>query len=111
MFLDKHKPNLKVIPDYIQKRLDAGIDFGDRAMSMFGEFEEKTVCRPGLQLPDTKAMAVRIAKYLKKGTPVIFETAFIYYNDYCVVDILRKTETGYDFYEVKNALEVHDLFV
>ena len=33
------------------------------------------------------------------------------YNNYCAVDILRKTASSYDFYEVKNASEVHDQFI
>ena len=36
LWLDKHRPGLKVIPPEIQARLDAGNDFGDRAMGMFG---------------------------------------------------------------------------
>ena len=44
-------------------------------------------------------------------TPVICEAAFSNYNNYCAVDILRKTEKGYDLYEVKNAPEVRDPFV
>ena len=111
LWLDKHKPSLKVIPPEIQKRLDAGNDFGDRAMAMFGDYEEMTVYRPGTTIPDTKAMVARTAEHLEKGTPVICEAAFIYYNNYCAADILRKTETGYDFYEVKNAPAVYDQFV
>ena len=111
LWLDKHKPNLKVIPPEVQQRLDAGNDFGDRAMAMFGEYEEMTVYRPGTTIPDTKAMAVKTAEHLEKGTPVICEAAFIYYNNYCAADILRRTETGYDLYEVKNASAVYDQFV
>ena len=33
------------------------------------------------------------------------------YNNYCAVDTLRKTDKGYDFYEVKNASEVHGQFI
>ena len=111
LWLDKHKPNLKVIPPEVQQRLDAGNDFGDRAMAMFGGYEEMTVYRPGTQILDTKAMAAKTAEHLERGTPVICEAAFIYYNNYCAVDILRKTDTGYDFYEVKNAPAVYDQFV
>ena len=39
LWLDKHKPSLKIIPPEIQARLDAGNDFGDRAMGMFGPYE------------------------------------------------------------------------
>ena len=111
LWLDKHKPGLRVIPPEVQARLDAGNDFGDRAMGMFGPYEEMTVYLPGKHIPDKKAMIARTQEHLAKGTPVICEAAFSNYNNYCAVDILRKTETGYDFYEVKNASEVHEQFI
>ena len=89
LWLDKHKPGLRVIPPYVQEKLDAGNEFGDRAMAMFGDYEEMTVFRPGTQIPDKKTMAARTAEHLEKGTPVICEAAFIYYNNYCAVDILK----------------------
>ncbi len=111
LWLDKHKPSLKVIPEEVQARLDAGNDFGDRAMGMFGPYEEMTVFRPGTRIPDKKKMAERTQEHLEKGTPVICEAAFIYYNNYCAVDILRKTPSGYDLYEVKNSPGVQEQFV
>lgn len=111
LWLDKHKPSLKVIPPEVQQRLDAGNDFGDRAMAMFGDYEEMTVYRPGTTYPDTKAMIAKTTEHLELGTPVICEAAFIYYNNYCALDILRKTDTGYDIYEVKNSPAVYDQFV
>ena len=111
LWLDKHKPGLRVIPPEVQARLDAGNDFGDRAMAMFGPYEEMTVYLPGRKIPDKKAMIARTQEHLAKGTPVICEAAFSNYNNYCAVDILRKTEGGYDFYEVKNAPEVHEQFI
>lgn len=111
LWLDKHKPSLKVIPPEVQQRLDAGNDFGDRAMAMFGDYEEMTVYRLGTTYPDTKAMVAKTLEHLEKGTSVICEAAFIYYNNYCALDILRKTSTGYDIYEVKNSPEVYDQFV
>ena len=111
LWLDKHRPSLRVIPPEVQARLDAGNDFGDRAMGMFGPYEEMTVYLPGKRIPDKKAMIARTQEHLAKGTPVICEAAFSNYNNYCAVDILRKTESGYDLYEVKNAPEVHEQFV
>lgn len=111
LWLDKHKPSVKVIPPEVQQRLDAGNGFGDRAMAMFGDYEEMTVYQPGTSYPDTKAMVAKTLEHLDKGTPVICEAAFIYYNNYCALDILRKTSTGYDIYEVKNATAVYDQFV
>ena len=111
LWLDKHKPSLKVIPPEVQRALDAGNDFGDRAMAMFGEFEEMTVYLPGTTIPDKKKMVAKTQEHLRRGTAVICEAAFSNYNNYCAVDILRKTETGYDMYEVKNAPVVREQFV
>ena len=111
LWLDKHKPGLKVIPPDVQQRLDAGNEFGDLAMGMFGPYEEMTVYRPGTQIPDKKAMIAKTLEHLAKGTAVICEAAFSNYNNYCAADILRKTDAGYDLYEVKNATEVYDQFV
>ena len=111
LWLDRHKPSLKIIPPEIQARLDAGNDFGDRAMGMFGPYEEMTVYRPGTTIPDTAAMLARTAEHLAAGTPVICEAAFSNYNNYCAVDILRKTSAGYDIYEVKNTSELSEQFV
>jgi len=111
LWLDKHKPSLKIILPEIQVRLDAGNDFGDLAMGMFGPYEEMTVYRPGTTIPDKKAMLARTAEHMAKGTPVICEAAFSNYNNYCAVDILRKHGPVYDMYEVKNAPELHDQFV
>ena len=111
LWLDKHKPSLRVIPPEIQERLDAGNDFGDRAMGLFGPYEEMTVYLPGKQIPDKKAMIAKTQDALERGVEVICEAAFSNYNNYCAVDILRKTSSGYDFYEVKNASEVHDQFI
>ena len=111
LWLDRHKPGLKIIPPEVQERLDAGNEFGDRAMGMFGQYEEMTVYRPGTKIPDKKAMAAKTQEHLLKGTPVICEAAFLNYNNYCAADILRKTADGYDLYEVKNAAQVQDQFV
>ncbi len=80
LWLDKHKPSLKVIPPEVQQCLDAGNDFGDRAMGMFGSYEEMTVYRPGTHIPDKKKMVAKTQEHLLAGTPVICEAAFIYYN-------------------------------
>ena len=111
LWLDRHKPQLRVIPPEIQARLDAGNDFGDRAMGMFGPFEEMTVYLPGKRIPDKKKTAEKTALHLRLGTPVICEAAFIDYNNYCAADILKKTEAGYDLYEVKNTAELKEQFV
>ena len=111
LWLDKHKPGLRVIPPEVQERLDAGTAFGDLAMGMFGLYEEMTVFRPGTTIPDKKAMLEKTQDALSRDVPVICEAAFSNYNNYCAADILRKTENGYDIYEVKNAPEVREQFI
>ena len=75
-------------------------------MGMFAPYEEMTVYRPGTTIPDKKAMLAKTEDALSRGVEVICEAAFCNYNNYCAADILRKTETGYDLYEVKDAREV-----
>ncbi len=38
LWLDAHKPELRVVPPSTQQRLDRGNEFGDKAMAMFGPF-------------------------------------------------------------------------
>jgi len=102
---------MRVIPPEVQARLDAGNDFGDQAMAMFGPYEEMTIYRPGTRIPDKKAMVEKTARHLQMGTEVICEAAFMYYNNYCAADLLKKEGAFYDFYEVKNAPEVKEQFV
>ena len=111
LWLDRHRPRLRVIPAEVQERLDAGNDFGDRAMAMFGPYEEMTAYRPGTRIPDKKAMLENTKEALRRNVPVICEAAFSDYNNYCAVDILRRTDAGHDLYEVKNAGELYEQFV
>ena len=111
LWLDKHRPRLKVIPPEVRERLDAGNSFGDRAMGMFGPYEEMTVCLPGRKVPDRKKMLANTRDALARGVSVICEAAFSYYNHYCAVDILKKEGGMWDMYEVKNSPEVQEQFV
>lgn len=111
LWLDKHMPSLRVIPPEIQQRLDAGNDFGDRGMGMFGPYEEMTVYQPGTTIPDKQAMLAKTQDALERGVNVICEAAFSNYNNYCAVDILRRTATGHDLYEVKNIPEIQEQFI
>ena len=111
LWLDKHRPQLRVIPPETQARLDAGNDFGDRAMAMFGPYEEMTVYRSGTEIPDKAAMVERTRECMEAGVEVLCEAAFSNYNNYCAVDILRRTPAGYDMYEVKNADDVKPQFI
>lgn len=106
LWLDKHKPELKDIPEQIQLKLDRGNVFGDKAMGIFGHFEEMTAFIPGTHYPDKKKMVLNTKHHMKIGTEVICEAAFDYNGCFCAVDILLKVEDGYEMFEVKNSPEV-----
>lgn len=111
LWLDKHKRELRVIPPETQERMNAGTDFGIRARSMFGEYEDMTVYKPDSSFPDPDAMVAKTKQHLKIGTRVLCEAAFSDYNNYCAVDILRKTDDGYEIYEVKESSGVYEQLI
>ena len=112
LWLDRHKPELKVIPPAVRRRLDQGNEFGDAAMGLFGPYTEVREYYPGTNHPDKEKMAKKTLELLDFGTPVICEAAFMDADgNYCAVDILRKVGDAYDMYEVKNSPEVKRQFI
>lgn len=110
LWLDKHRPEEKIIPPDVHARLDAGNEFGDRMMGIFGEYEEVTAYKTDGSL-DFKRMLERTRECLESGVRVICEGAFLWYGNYCAADILRLTEKGYEMYEVKNSDSIKDQFL
>lgn len=110
LWLDKHKPEEKVIPPETQVKLDKGNEFGDSAMGIFGPYIEVTTYKDSGRLDYTQ-MIEKTRGCISLGIEVICEAAFSYYGHYCAVDILRKVEDGYDMYEVKDSDSVKDQFV
>ena len=101
LWLDAHAPEYKIIPPEVQARLDAGHEFGDQAMSIFGEFVETTTFRDDGRL-NFAAMLEKTRTLLAAGERVICEGSFSWYGNFCAADILKKEENGYALYEVKN---------
>ncbi len=110
LWLDRHKPEERVIPPEVQKKLDEGNAFGDLAMGMFGAYVETTAYKENGRL-DITQMVKKTQECLRDGTQVICEAAFSYYGNYCAADILRKAEGGYELYEVKNSGGVSEQFI
>lgn len=111
LWLDFHKREERIIPPETQQRLDLGNEFGDGAMGMFGDYVEVTEFIPGTSFPNKYAMAANTAKQLAAGTENICEATFFYQNCSCAADIIHKTETGYELYEVKNSPAVSEQHV
>ena len=108
-WLNKYKPEVKAEDPGLQALFDKGNEVGDLAMGLFGDYVEVTAMKDGHI--DIHEMVRRTQEEMAKGTSVICEASFIYKGLYCAVDILRKTESGYDFYEVKNSPKVDPQFV
>ena len=110
LWLDAHAPEHKIIPPEVQAKLDAGNDFGDQAMGIFGDFTETTTFREDGRLCFA-AMIEKTKQLLAENTPVICEAAFTWYGNFCAADILKKEGEGHALYEVKNAYTARKEFV
>lgn len=110
LWLDAHCPEERIIPPEVQEKLDAGNEFGDKAMGIFGEYIETTTLKEDGRLCFS-VMLEKTKTLLENNTPVICEAAFSWYGNYCAADILKKEEGGYVLYEVKNAPTVRKEFV
>jgi len=102
LWLDKNRPELKIIPPETQRRLDKGNEFGDKAMGLFGPFVEMTAYIPNTSIINKKKMVRDTRHHIEIGTENICEAAFDVNGNFCAVDILHKTDDGYEMYEVKN---------
>lgn len=110
LWLDAHAPELRSIPPEIQAKLDAGNDFGDAVMSLFGDFVETTCYRADGRL-DFSEMISKTQNLIQAGVNVICEGSFSWYGNFCAADILKKDGTGYALYEVKNSQEIRKEFL
>lgn len=102
-WLNKYKPEERIIDDSVTARMEAGTEVGDLARSLFGEYVDIIVQNEnGLDLP---AMLSRTQEEMSRETPVICEAAFVHEGLYCAVDILKKEQGGWAIYEVKSSTQ------
>lgn len=99
LYLHKFKP--EVADPYDEQAMQIfrrGTDVGVLAQELFpgGIDAQGTDNYPGFET------ARRTASYMKSEQGVIYEATFIYKDVLCAVDILVKTPTGYEAYEVKS---------
>lgn len=104
LWMDINKP--EEAEDNLPERvLATGTKVGDLARAYFGDYVivdfdyDKTV------------MAERTQEYMKNNCDVIAEASFLVGGLFCAVDILKRTETGYDIIEVKSSTHVSDIYV
>ena len=103
-WMNKYKPEERVIDESVKMRMARGDEVGDLAMRLFGDFVEVTVKdeEGKVVIP---AMIERTGEELAKGTRVICEASFEYNGLYCAVDILKREGDGFAIYEVKCSSE------
>ena len=110
LWLDAHAPEYKIIPPEVQAKLDAGNEFGDQAMGIFGDYVETTTLREDGRLYFAK-MLEKTQTLLAEHTPIICEASFTWYGNFCAADILRQEGNGYILYEVKNSFSARQEFI
>jgi hypothetical protein len=102
LWLKTNKPDEAVVDGSAETRFEVGNEVGDLAMGLFGPFVEVTTKRADGSL-DLTAMMEKTRGCMANGTEVICEASFTFDNNYCAVDILRKTADGWAIYEVKSS--------
>ena len=102
MWMRTYKPEEAKEDAGAEARFAQGNMVGDLAMQRYGDFVEVTTYNEDGSL-DLTAMIDRTAEEMSKGTSVICEASFSVAGNYCAVDILRKTDTGWAIYEVKSS--------
>lgn len=110
LWMDTYKKELAKEDPALQRRFDEGNEVGDLAMGLLGEYVETTAYTEEGRL-DIPAMLKNTKKYLAQGAENICEAAFSKNRCYCAVDILHKTESGYDIYEVKSSTEIKEVYL
>lgn len=110
LWLDTYRPELAVQDPALLRRFQEGNEVGDLAMGLLGNFVETTVYTAEGKL-DIPSMLKNTKKYLIEGRENICEAAFSKNGCYCAVDILHKTEGGYEIYEVKSSTELKDVYL
>ena len=85
--------------------LDNGTEVGIYAKKLFGKYEDVEFNENLNQMiEDTK-------KLLEKEIVVVTEASFVYENNFCSVDILKKNGADYEIYEVKSSTEIKDIYL
>ena len=107
LWLRIYKPEVAKEDLALQARFAQGNVVGDLAMELFGNFKEVHAEKPDGSL-DLTTMIAQTQQYMAEGVENICEASFDYDGNYCAVDILRKTATGWDIYEVKSSTYKND---
>ena len=108
LWLEAYKKNVKKIDDSRKSVFENGQRVGDIAKGLFSPSVDVTTYKQNnAEDKDLVAMVAKTKEEMKTGTPVICEASFCFEDNYCAVDILRKTEDGWAIYEVKSVTDIN----
>lgn len=104
LWLDKHSPEERENTSNLSV-LDNGTEVGECAKNLFGfhidvDFSE-----------NLNQMIIDTKNILKLDKIVITEASFVYDNNFCSVDILKKDGNTFEIYEVKSSTEIKDIYL
>ena len=103
LWLDKYKSDVKEEIDN-ESVLSNGTKVGELARGLFGSYiniEFNT---------DLNQMISDTNEAIKNNNCIITEASFLYDNNFCSVDLLKKNGNDYEIYEVKSSTEVSDIY-
>ena len=110
LWMDTYKKECATEDPALERKFKEGNEVGDLAMGLLGDFIETTAYIEDGKL-DIPTMLKNTKKYLTQGVENICEAAFSKNRCYCAVDILHKTATGYEIYEVKSSTEIKEVYL
>ena len=103
IWLEINKPEEKEVEN--EALLDNGTLVGEKAREYFGEYTQIPFSEKLSDMIDTTASA------MKREKIVIAEASFVYDNNFCSVDILKKNGNELEIYEVKSSTETKDIYL
>ncbi len=103
LYLHKNRYYLRdpISPEQLAK-FQRGHDIGKLAQQLFPNGVE--LSRP------SKASAKKTAELMAKEIPVLYEACFVFDDVICAIDILVKTENGWNAYEVKSSRALSETY-
>lgn len=107
LWLRKNKPNLRnMSTDQTESLFATGLTVGDCAKTLFPD---------GIEIEftpdDFNSMFEKTSKLIEEGVDTIYEAAFQHKGVFVMVDILHKTDGGWNVYEVKSSTKVKPHYV
>ena len=104
LWLDKYKKEEKEEQSN-QSVLDNGTEVGQLAKKLFGKYSDIEFNN------DLNVMINKTKELLKEKNIIITEASFNYNNNFCSVDILKKSNNNLEIYEVKSSTEIKDIYL